>query len=72
MTHFAIVRAACWLILVISLLALVVLLDVYRIERQAGERRSMLIITIVATGVVAVAALFAKCAWTGCLPGAMQ
>ncbi len=63
-----IIQGACWLVLVVCLLALALLLDVYRIERRAGAKCSMAGAVFIATALLTVTALFAKCTWLGHFP----
>ncbi len=63
--NLVIVRAACWLVMVLCLLAVLVLLDVWRIERRVGTAMSSVAMVILACVLVAIGGIFAKVAWNG-------
>lgn len=66
--NLMIVRAACWMVLLLCLFGIIILLDIWRIQFDRDKPVSALAMIVLAITLAAVSLVFAKCAWTGKFP----
>lgn len=68
----AVVRASALFVIILVLLAILVLLNVWRIERRTGTAMSAVAMVTLATALLLVGTIFMKCTWTGCYPNPLK
>lgn len=67
MFDIIIVRAAAWFVLVLCLVALWVILDIWR-SRNSVQASDIAVMIVLSVSVLACTGVFARCAWTGVFP----
>lgn len=58
-------QGACWLVMVLVVFAIIILLDVWRIEPKYGDALTKMVLVVLANVLLLTGVLFARCSWVG-------